>query len=82
VSNPPHGERLEDAASASELMREFVRRIKHHGTGARLALLLPRGPLEKAVGLKPLKRLPLESGPLGLRFLLFEIYAGSRKQAR
>jgi putative N6-adenine-specific DNA methylase len=81
VSNPPYGERLADSEAAANLINEFVRRVKHHGTGATLALVLPRGPLENAVGLKPKRRLPLESGPLGLSFLVFEIYAGSRRAA-
>ncbi|TPW09415.1 MAG: hypothetical protein FD129_2210, partial [bacterium] len=79
VSNPPYGERLTDPEAAKTLIGEFVRRVKHHGTGTKLALVLPRGPLEKSVGLKPARRLPIESGPLGLQFLLFEIYAGTRR---
>ncbi len=79
AANPPYGERLLDRESAAALLREFVHRIKHHGTGVRLALVLPRGLLEKAVGLKPARRLAVESGPLGLRFSVYEIYAGSRK---
>lgn len=81
VSNPPYGERLADPEAAKTLIGEFVRRVKHHGTGTKLALVLPRGPLEKSVGLKPAKRLPIESGPLGLQFLLFDIYAGTRRGA-
>ncbi len=81
VSNPPYGERLSDRESAAELLREFVHRVKHHATGTRLALVLPRGGLEKAVGLKPKRRLAVGGGSLALRFLLFEIYAGSRKGA-
>ena len=82
VSNPPYGERLADQDSAIALLHEFVHRIKHHGIDSKLALVLPRGDLEKAVGLKYSKRLAVESGSLGLRFLLFEIYSGSRKGAR
>jgi putative N6-adenine-specific DNA methylase len=79
VSNPPYGERLEDQESAGALIGEFVRQLKHHGAGCRLALVLPRGPVEKSVGLKPARRLAVESGPLGLRYLLFEMYAGRRR---
>ena len=79
VSNPPHGERLSDPETVATLLGEFVHRVKHHGTGTRLTLLLPRGPLENAVGLKPARKLAVESGPLGLRFLNYEVYAGSRK---
>lgn len=81
ASNPPYGERLADRESAAALLREFVHRAKHHATGTRLALVLPRGDLEKAVGLKPTRRLAVGGGSLALRFLLFEIYAGSRKGA-
>jgi len=79
VSNPPYGERLADPEAARALICEFVRRVKHHGTGTKLALVLPRGPLEKSVGLKPARRLPIESGPLGLQLLLFDVYAGTRR---
>jgi putative N6-adenine-specific DNA methylase len=79
ASNPPYGERLADRESAAELLREFVHRVKHHATGTRLVLVLPRGGLEKAVGLKPKRRLAVGGGSLALRFLLFEIYAGTRK---
>lgn len=76
VSNPPYGERLEDPAAAAELLRAFVHQVKHHAVGSRLGLVLPRGALEKAVGLRPEARLSLESGPLTLRFLCYEIRAG------
>ncbi len=79
VTNPPYGERLGDEESAVALLDAFVSRVKHHGAGARLALVVPRGRLEKSVGLRPSRRLAVESGRLGLRFLVFEIYAGSRK---
>ncbi|HEX7880256.1 MAG TPA: THUMP domain-containing protein [Candidatus Eisenbacteria bacterium] len=83
VANPPYGERLaEGDGDAAALISDFVRRVKHHGTGATLGLVLPRGEMAAAVGLKPKRKLPLESGPLGLSFLIFEIYAGSRRPAR
>ena len=76
VTNPPYGERLADPALARTLLDQFVSRVKHHAVGATLGLVLPRGDLEKSVGLRPEKRLAVESGPLGLRYLCFQIRAG------
>jgi 23S rRNA G2445 N2-methylase RlmL len=76
VTNPPYGERLADPVEARTLLDQFVRRVKHHAVGATLGLVLPRGDLEKSVGLRPEKRLAVESGPLGLRYLCFQIRAG------
>ena len=76
VTNPPYGERLGEVADARALLEGFVRRVKHHAVGSTLGLVLPRGELEKSVGLKPRKRLAVESGPLGLRYLCFDIRAG------
>ena len=79
VANPPYGERLLDETEAAALVTEFVRRVKHHGVGSTLGLVLPRGRMERAVGLRPDRRLAVESGSLGLRYSVFTIYAGSRK---
>jgi 23S rRNA G2445 N2-methylase RlmL len=79
VTNPPYGERLADRDAALRLLDEFIHRVKHHAAGTRLAMVLPRGDLEKSVGLKPAKRAAVESGPLPLRFLVYDVYAGSRK---
>jgi 23S rRNA G2445 N2-methylase RlmL len=76
VTNPPYGERLQDPEAAMALLKEFVHGVKHKSVGARLALVLPRGDLEKSVGLKPEKRLAVESGSLGLRYLTFAIQSG------
>jgi putative N6-adenine-specific DNA methylase len=76
VTNPPYGERLTDPEAAAALLRAFIHQVKHACTGSRLGMVLPRGRLEKAVGLRPEKRLAVESGSLGLRYLAFEIRAG------
>lgn len=82
VTNPPYGERLDDPESAARSIKEFTHRVKHHALGSRLTLVLPRGELEHAVGFKPSKRLAVESGPMSLRFMNFDIYHGSRKPTR
>jgi len=76
VTNPPYGERLEDPTAARSLLREFTHGVKHRCAGSRLAMVLPRRDLEKSVGLRPEKRLAVESGPLELRYLSYEIRAG------
>jgi len=76
VTNPPYGERLEDPVLAADLIRAFVHGVKHSCAGSRLGLVVPRGALEKAVGLRAEKRLAVESGPLRLRYLCYEIRAG------
>jgi len=76
VINPPYGERLENPEAAAELLSAFTRQVKHHATGSRLGLVVPRGALEKAVGLKPRRRLAVASGPLQLRYACYEIRSG------
>ena len=74
ATNPPYGERLASLAEASALLSAFTRQLKHHGKGARLALVVPEGPLEKSVGLKPKRKLSFANGPLPSRMLVFELY--------
>jgi 23S rRNA G2445 N2-methylase RlmL len=76
VTNPPYGERLEDPEAAARLLGAFVHRVKHHAAGSRLALVVPRGHLEKRVGLRPEKRLAVESGSFALRYLVYAIREG------
>ena len=82
VTNPPYGERLGDETEAAALLKELTHRLKHHAVGSTLAIVVPRGPLEKSVGLKPSARLAVESAPLALRFLRYEIFAGKREGVR
>jgi 23S rRNA G2445 N2-methylase RlmL len=76
VTNPPHGERLENPEAGAALLREVVHRIKHACRGSQLGLVVPTGLLEKSVGLRPDKRLAVQSGPLRLRYLSYAIRSG------
>lgn len=78
VTNPPYGERLE-AAAATEILSAFTRQLKHYCSPCTLAVVLPRGPLEKAVGLKPAKKMDLDNGPIASRYLKFELFEGKRR---
>jgi len=82
VSNPPYGERLEDPKAAVTLLKAFVHPVKHHCVGARLGLVVPRGGIEKSIGLRPEKRLAVESGPLPLRYGLYRIQSGRFARSR
>ncbi|MBK7973824.1 MAG: hypothetical protein IPK07_11340 [Deltaproteobacteria bacterium] len=74
ATNPPYGERLANLADATALLSAFTRQLKHHAKGARLALVVPEGPLEKSVGLKPKRKLGFANGPIPSRMLVFELY--------
>lgn len=76
VTNPPYGERLQQPEEAVRLLKAFIHQVKHRCVGSRLGLVVPRGALEKSVGLRPEKRIAVESGPMKLRFLRYEIRAG------
>ncbi|MFN7950270.1 MAG: RNA methyltransferase [bacterium] len=74
VTNPPYGERVATVAEAMALITAFTRQLKHHAKGSRLALVLPQGPLETSVGLKPARRLAFSNGPIPSRLLVYELY--------
>jgi 23S rRNA G2445 N2-methylase RlmL len=76
VSNPPYGERMGEVEAAGELIADFASRLKHHGGNTRLALILPAGPLEKAVGLRAAGRYSVENGPIASKFLRYDIFPG------
>jgi 23S rRNA (guanine2445-N2)-methyltransferase / 23S rRNA (guanine2069-N7)-methyltransferase len=72
ATNPPFGIRTK--GEPSKVLSEFTRQLKHHSKGVTLAVILPQGELEKAVGFRSSKRISLENGPLKSRFLKYEIY--------
>jgi len=78
--NPPYGERLGAEEEAMELIQAFTRQAKHHSANSSLTFVLPRGPLEKSIGFKPARKLPIENGPIPSVFLHFELYSGTKKQ--
>jgi putative N6-adenine-specific DNA methylase len=71
VVNPPHGERL--AAEEADWKR-LGDLLKQRYTGWR-AVVLAGGPSRgKWIGLKPSRRIPVTSGRLEARILLFDLY--------
>jgi 23S rRNA G2445 N2-methylase RlmL len=71
VVNPPHGERLEAGREDWARLGDL---LKQRFTGWR-AVVLAGGPSRgKWIGLKPSRRIPVFSGPLEARILVFDLY--------
>ncbi|MFW7377948.1 MAG: THUMP domain-containing class I SAM-dependent RNA methyltransferase [Oligoflexus sp.] len=81
LMNLPYGERLQK--NQVEEMKEFLQRLgnhlKHHYQGWRIGLLAAEQSPYKLIGLKPDKKWTLLNGSIPCKLLVFDIYAGSRK---
>jgi len=79
IANPPYGVRMDDEASLAPLYRslgDFLKRkTAHPATGA---VLTGSMPLTKEIGLKAKRRIPLSTGGLEARLLLFDLFSGSK----
>ena len=73
VCNPPYGRRLENDEAARALHRELGNVMRRQFLGWTGYVITPQGPLAKAVGLKPSRRIPVFNGPIECRILEFEI---------
>ncbi len=80
LSHPPFGIRSGDEKKAALLIEGLTHNLKKQNFEGTLALVVPKGPLEKAVGLRPKKRLLISDGNQDLRLLVFEMYAGKKKE--
>ncbi len=69
VTNPPYGERLDDPAIAIELQRALGDVLRRHMLGWDAFVLVPLGPVSRALGLRPRARHPLFNGPIDCRLL-------------
>ena len=78
VSNPPYGERLE-GSDLLDLYKGFGDAMKTHWAGWKAWLFSGNISALKAVGLKPMRKVPLRNGPLDARLYGFDLYRGSRK---
>lgn len=78
IANPPYGIRMEEEATLAPLYRslgDFLKKkTAHPATGAVLTGSLP---LAKEIGLKPKRRIPLTTGGIEARLLLFDLFTGS-----
>lgn len=80
VTNPPYGERLEDADDA--LWQEWASHLKQHYDGWNVNVISSDLELPRALRLKPRRRHPLYNGALDCRMFSFEmVSAGYRDPA-
>ncbi len=79
ITHPPFGIRTEDQSKASALLAKLTEQLKKNAFEGKLTVVIPEGPLEKAIGLRPSKKLKVEDGKITLKFLTFDLYAGSKK---
>lgn len=81
VTNLPYGERIGGAApDLAQLYGEIGDTLKRRFAGWRAALLAADESPWKAIGLKPSRTIRLMNGSIPCRLLVFELYAGSRRQ--
>jgi len=69
--NPPHGERLAEPVAQWRRLGDL---LKHSYRGWRAVVLAGGSDLGKHIGLRPRLRLPVRTGPLAARILVFELY--------
>lgn len=77
VANPPYGRRLDDARGAAAAYRALGDALRRRFPGWRVAILVPEsrpnGPLERALGLRPVERHALHNGGLRVTLLVSTI---------
>jgi len=78
VTNLPYGERVQ----TDEEMRSFYKKLgdclKKEWTGWKVCFFVGEDTPWKAIGLKPSQKKPFLNGAIKTRFLVFEIYAGTK----
>ncbi|NCN28154.1 hypothetical protein GW915_11310 [bacterium] len=82
MCNPPHGDRVFSLDKAANLIGNFARKVKFDHSPCRMALILPDDGLAKNVGFAPSKKLRIGAGEKTYLFLIYEIYAGSKKRTK
>ena len=75
VTNPPYGERLDDADDT--LWQDWASNLKQHYNGWNVNVISSDLELPRALRLKPLRRHPLYNGALDCRLFNFEMVAAS-----
>ncbi|BBD09458.1 THUMP domain-containing class I SAM-dependent RNA methyltransferase [Desulfovibrio ferrophilus] len=80
ICNPEYGKRMGDEAKLEETYKALGDFLKQHCQGYMGGIFTGNMKLAKRIGLRTAKRVPLMNGPIDCRLLLFELYAGTRKQ--
>ncbi len=82
VCHPPFGMRSFDESKAAALIARLTEQLKKSGFEGALTLVVPQGPLEKAVGLRPSRKLKVEDGKVTLKFLHYDLYKSDGKKSK
>lgn len=83
VTNLPYGERIgSDEGEIRRLYAEVGDTLKKKFAGWTAAILAASASPHKEIGLKPGRTIALMNGSIPCKLLLFELYAGSRREPR
>lgn len=74
----PSGEAV-DRTEIRALYGRIGERLKHRFSGWRAGILTTHSELIGAIGLKPTRRYPVFNGPIECRWVLIDLYAGSKR---
>lgn len=80
ICNPEYGQRMGEEAELEAVYKALGDFMKQRCGGYTGAVFTGSKPLSKHIGLKTAKRIPLMNGPIECRLLLFDLYAGTRKE--
>jgi 23S rRNA G2445 N2-methylase RlmL len=82
VFNPEYGERMGESAELAEHYRAIGDFMKLQAQGYTGAIFTGNADMIKPVGLKPRARLQLFNGPIEGRLLVYDLYAGTKRDRR
>ncbi|OYV33849.1 MAG: rRNA (guanine-N2)-methyltransferase, partial [Thiomonas sp. 20-64-5] len=83
ISNPPYDERIApEGAAADDFAPQLAHTLKQRFAGWHVALLAADLHWDRALRLKPRRRIVVFNGPIECRLMLFEMVAGSARSAR
>jgi len=81
VTNLPYGDRIGSTdGDVRQLYEEVGDTLKRKFSGWHAAILAAEASPYKAIGLRPTRSIRLMNGSIPCRLLLFELYAGSRRE--
>lgn len=78
VFNPPYDVRLE-VEDSTTFYQKIGDSLKKNFAGSRVCMLVGNELLWKSIGLKPTRKIPMLNGKLESRFVIYDIYEGSKK---
>jgi putative N6-adenine-specific DNA methylase len=82
ITNPPYGVRLEfeDEARVVAIHKRLGDLFKKQFSGWRGAVITASDAGAKSIGLKPKRRFPVKNGGLDSRFMIYELYQGTKRR--